>query len=92
MKLKDQTNIIIDTDIENLYKVSHDRPSDEILEMIGRVNYSFKDLSKIINHVCPDSKERSFAFMNLEQTRFWVTQTILKYQHKLGNDNGNPTK
>jgi len=37
-----------------------------------------KELAELINDLCPESREKSCAFTNLEQAMFWANASIAR--------------
>lgn len=52
------------------------------IEKIAMVRNAARDLFKIINDTLPECRERSIAYMKLDETVLWVDAGISKYREK----------
>ena len=41
---------------------------------------AFKDLAYLVEHYCPDSRERSLALTHLETAVFWANASIARHE------------
>lgn len=57
-------------------------PRDEsVIEAFEGIRARAKSLAVEIDNFCPDSREKSLAFTNLEQTVFWAVASIARDGH-----------
>lgn len=63
-------------DIENNF--SYHAPKEGQAERYERIRYKAKMLAAYINENCPDSREKSLAFTNLEEAVMWANASIAR--------------
>lgn len=51
----------------------------ESSENMRRIREKSKELAYLIDAVCPESREKSLALTNLEQTMMWANSSISRY-------------
>lgn len=56
----------------------HHSASNIQLEKYQKIRDGAKDLAILIDKLCPDSRERSLAFTNLEQVVMWANASIAR--------------
>jgi hypothetical protein len=52
-------------------------PSPDGLEKITRLRSAFSEMERIILEVCPNSRHRSLAITNNEQTAMWAIKAVV---------------
>lgn len=60
--------------------LTNHRPSDSVANSMEAVRSVAKDLANEIDGHCPDSREKSLAFTNLEQTVMWAIASLARNQ------------
>lgn len=55
-------------------------PTDQVAEEMGTIRDFAKALASRIDFLCPDSREKSLAFTNLEQTVMWAMAALARNQ------------
>jgi len=63
-------------DIENVYK--YHAPKDGQQEKYQSLRAKAKQLAELIEKVCPDSREKSVAFTQLETSVMWANAAIAR--------------
>jgi len=56
---------------------AYHRPSAEGLEKINKLREHFSEGEKLIREICPDSRQRSVAITNNEQTAMWAIKSVV---------------
>lgn len=62
--------------IENHFK--YHAPKDGQPEKYNELRAKAKEFAYLINDLCPDSKEKSLALTNLEQSVMWANASIAR--------------
>jgi len=60
---------------------NHPPKDDVTVENYEWLRGEFKALATVIDSVCPDSREKSLAFTNLEQALMWAIGSIARDGH-----------
>ena len=63
-------------DFDHIYK--YHAPKEGQPEKYEALRAKAKDLALMINELCPESRERSVAFTNLEAAVFWANASIAR--------------
>tara|TARA_Y100000310_G_C20644818_1_gene795973 strand:- start:956 stop:1162 length:207 start_codon:yes stop_codon:yes gene_type:complete len=53
-------------------------PKEGQPEKYTSIRAKAKELANLINDLCPDSREKSIAITNLEQSTFWANASIAR--------------
>ena len=53
-------------------------PKEGQPERYGKIRAAAKQLAELLNDECPDSREKSLAMTNLEQSVFWANASIAR--------------
>lgn len=61
-------------DINNVF--SYHAPKGDQAERYAVIRESAKELARIIDEKCPDSREKSLALTNLQQSVMWANASI----------------
>lgn len=61
-------------DIDNVF--SYHSPKGDQAERYAVIRESAKELARIIDEKCPDSREKSLALTNLQQSVMWANASI----------------
>lgn len=56
---------------------AYHKPSDEGLAKINRLREYFSEGERLIKEVCPESRHRSVAITNNEQTAMWAIKAVV---------------
>lgn len=64
-------------DIENVFR--HHPPQPEQIEKYQALREKAKELAVLIEEACPNSREKSLAFTNLEQSVMWANTSIARH-------------
>jgi hypothetical protein len=56
---------------------AYHKPSSRGLEAITRLRELFSEVERTINEVCPNSRHRSLAITNNEQTAMWAIKAVV---------------
>lgn len=59
---------------------NHPPATEEIIEKFESLRRCAKEFAAEIDALCPDSREKSLAFTNLEQTVFWSIASLARNQ------------
>lgn len=59
---------------------NHAPASDLIVGKYEELRSNFKFVARSIDSLCPDSREKSLAFTNLEQSLMWAIASIARNQ------------
>jgi hypothetical protein len=62
--------------IENAF--TYHAPKDDQPVLYAELRAQAKELAYTIEALCPDSREKSLALTNLEQTMFWANASIAR--------------
>lgn len=66
------------------HNLTNHAPKDEtVIHAFENIRYYAKTLGYAIADYCPESRERSLALTNLEQTVMWAIASIARNQDKL---------
>lgn len=57
---------------------NHPPRNDKIIETYELIRHEFKELAQDLDDMCPDSREKSLAFTNLEQALMWTIASIAR--------------
>lgn len=60
--------------IENIF--TYHSPKGDQTHRYGYLRDNAKELARLINDMCPDSREKSLAITNLQQTIMWANASI----------------
>lgn len=63
-------------DIENIFK--YHKPIGNQPERYEQIRAKAKELAQLILDTCPESRERSLAFTNIEQGVMWANASIAR--------------
>jgi len=63
-------------DLENVYK--YHTPKEGQAEKYNMIRAKAKELAELIDVSCPDSREKSVAFTQLETAMFWANASIAR--------------
>lgn len=56
---------------------AYHKPSSQGLEAITRLREMFSQVDRTIREVCPNTRERSIALTNNEQTAMWAIKSVV---------------
>jgi len=56
---------------------AHHAPSADGIAKIRQLRAAFSTMSKVIEELCPNSRERSVALTNLETTAMWAIKSTV---------------
>lgn len=56
---------------------AYHKPSNQGLETITRLREAYSDLSRVIQLVCPDSRQKSIAITELETSAMWAIKAVV---------------
>ena len=56
---------------------AYHQPSDDGLAKITRLREKFSEVEQLIKEVCPESRQRSVAITNNEQTAMWAIKAVV---------------
>jgi hypothetical protein len=56
---------------------AYHKPSARGLEAITRLRELFSQVDQVIKEVCPNTRERSIAITNNEQTAMWAIKSVV---------------
>ena len=62
---------------------NHPPVDESIVDRFESIRGYAKQLATTIDELCPDSREKSLAFTNLEQTVMWAVGSIARNQDAL---------
>lgn len=60
---------------------NHPPANDLVIASYESLRADFKETAKQIDHLCPDSREKSLALTNLEQALMWAVASIARDGH-----------
>ncbi len=66
----------IDPRLENNFR--YHKPKEGQIEKYHAVREKAKELAHMIDELCPDSREKSIAMTNLEQSVMWANASIAR--------------
>lgn len=61
---------------DNIFK--YHSPKDDQTKRYEQLREKAKELACLIDKLCPDSREKSLAFTNLEQASMWANASIAR--------------
>ena len=64
------------TVLENNFKTRN--VTADSLNTIAEINAKAKEFALLINELCPESREKSIAFTELETAKLWAAESILR--------------
>ena len=56
---------------------AYHKPSEDGLEKINRLRAHFSEGERLMKEICPDSRHRSVAITNNEQTAMWAIKSVV---------------
>jgi hypothetical protein len=56
---------------------AYHKPSPDGLEKINKLRALFTEVDQVIREVCPNTRERSVAITNNEQTAMWAIKAVV---------------
>ena len=56
---------------------AYHKPSSEGLDKINRLRAHFSEGERLMKEICPDSRQRSVAITNNEQTAMWAIKSVV---------------
>lgn len=56
---------------------AYHKPSDDGMTKINKLRAHFSEGARLINEICPNSRERSVAITNNEQTAMWAIKSVV---------------
>lgn len=56
---------------------AYHKPSEDGLSKITQLRKAFSDLDKLIQELCPNSREKSTAITQLETTAMWAIKAVV---------------
>jgi len=56
----------------------HPPKDDDQVKRYKKLREFFRQMSHIINQLCPDSREKSLAITKLEESAFWANASIAR--------------
>ena len=56
---------------------AYHKPSDDGLAKITRLRELFSEVERVINETCPNSRHKSVAITNNEQTAMWAIKAVV---------------
>lgn len=56
---------------------AYHKPSSDGLDKINKLREKFSEVEALIKEVCPDSRQRSIAITNNEQTAMWAIKAVV---------------
>jgi len=56
---------------------AYHKPSDDGLDKINKLREHFSEGEKLIREVCPESRQKSIAITNNEQTAMWAIKAVV---------------
>ncbi len=62
--------------IDDVFK--YHSPKDDQSQRYEQLREKAKELACLIDELCPDSREKSLAFTNLEQASMWANASIAR--------------
>lgn len=68
------------------WNMTNHRPTDAEIETIEGLRGEFIELAGLIEDACPESRERSVAMTNLEQSLMWAVASIARNTESTEDD------
>jgi hypothetical protein len=59
-------------------RFDHHPPKGDQAERYAKVRAAFRELAEALNELCPESREKSVAFTELESAQFWANASIAR--------------
>jgi hypothetical protein len=59
-------------------RFTHHPPKGDQEERYAKVRAAFRQLADVINEACPESREKSVSFTELETAQFWANASIAR--------------
>lgn len=59
-------------------RFAHHPPKGDQADRYAKVRSATRELAEAINALCPESREKSLAFTNLEEAQFWANASIAR--------------
>lgn len=56
---------------------AYHKPTDNGMEAINRLRLAFSDVARVIEEVCPPSRQRSVASTELETAAMWAIKAVV---------------
>lgn len=56
---------------------AYHKPSEEGMDKINQLREAFSNTDKLINELCPNSRQKSIAITNNEQTAMWAIKAVV---------------
>ena len=56
---------------------AYHKPSPDGFDKINKLREIFSEVERVINEVCPNSRHRSLAITNNEQTAMWAIKAVV---------------
>jgi len=56
---------------------AYHKPSVDGLEKINKLREHFSEGERLINEICPNSRQKSIAITNNEQTAMWAIKSVV---------------
>jgi hypothetical protein len=56
---------------------AYHKPSNDGMAKITRLREVFSEVERVIKEVCPESRQRSVALTNNEQTAMWAIKAVV---------------
>ena len=56
---------------------AYHKPSVEGLDKINKLRAHFSEGERLINEICPNSRQKSIAITNNEQTAMWAIKAVV---------------
>ena len=62
------------------HNLTNHTPDEEGIKSIEALRAKAKEFGRLINEVCPNSREKSLAQTNLEQALMWANASLPRHQ------------
>jgi hypothetical protein len=59
-------------------RFAHHPPKGDQAERYGQIRAAFRELAEALNALCPEGREKSVAFTELETAQFWANASIAR--------------
>lgn len=59
---------------------NHPPANDKVVQRFERVRVEAKAFARLVDQLCPESREKALAFTNLEQALMWAIASIARNQ------------
>lgn len=66
------------SEINNIF--TYHPPKDDQTSRYEKIRSTAKDMSILIELLCPDSREKDFAIMKIEESVFWANAAIARHE------------